>query len=96
MPVLGQYGGSADWLHEYDASTPTLLGFLPTRQLQSQTLEDSGVTLLLAPISLRQRRRMDELSRLRMAELQEEEEEDTGSMLERAVEQAELAAKAEV
>ena len=95
MPVLGQYGGSADWLHEYDASTPTLLGFLPTRQ--SQTLEDSGViTLLLAPISLRQRRRMDELSRLRMAELQEEEEEDTGSMLERAVEQAELAAKAEV
>jgi hypothetical protein len=39
---------------------------------------------------------MDELSRLRMAELQEEEEEDTGSMLERAVEQAELAAKAEV
>ena len=87
MPVLGQYGGSADWLHEYDASTPTLLGFLPTRQSQ---------TLLLAPISLRQRRRMDELSRLRMAELQEEEEEDTGSMLERAVEQAELAAKAEV
>lgn len=39
---------------------------------------------------------MDELSRLRMAELQEEEEEDTGSMLERAVEQAELAAQAEV
>ena len=39
---------------------------------------------------------MDELSRLRMAELQEEEEEDTGSMLECAVEQAELAAKAEV
>ena len=39
---------------------------------------------------------MDELSRLRMAELQEEEEEDTGSMLERAVEQAELTAKAEV
>ena len=87
MPVLGQYGGSADWLHEYDASTstPTLLGFLPTRQPQ-WTL----------PISLRQRRSMDELSRLRMAELQEEEEEDTGSMLERAVEQAELAAKAEV
>ena len=57
---------------------------------------DYRTLLLSANLSLRQRRSMDELSRLRMAELQEEEEEDTGSMLERAVEQAELAAKAEV
>ena len=89
MPVLGQYGGSADWLHEYDASTST--PHTPSYPRASP----SGRGLWL-PISLRQRRSMDELSRLRMAELQEEEEEDTGSMLERAVEQAELAAKAEV